>query len=52
MIEAAFPDFLLIVMGFLAGFGCAIWLAIELDHGAKDIASQAGEELDSPIEPC
>jgi hypothetical protein len=43
MTESDFPTAAFIILSFVAGFGCAIWLAVALDHDAREMA-----EMDQP----
>lgn len=40
MNESDFPAWILIVLSFFAGFAAAIWLAVALDEGAREIAEK------------
>lgn len=44
MSEPQFPFLALVLLSFCAGFGCAIWLAVTFDRGARQIADQKNEQ--------
>ena len=44
MTESAFPDLTILILGFCAGFACAIWFAVAIEHGAHKIAEQMEEQ--------
>lgn len=44
MTESAFPDLTILILGFCAGFACAIWVAVAIEHGAHKIAEQLDEQ--------
>jgi hypothetical protein len=46
------PDFqfaVVVILSFVAGFGCAIWLAVALDHDAREMAERMADQPE-PIE--
>jgi hypothetical protein len=40
MTNPDFPYFALTILSFIAGFACAIWLAVLFDQGAREIAEK------------
>jgi hypothetical protein len=46
-----FPFASLLILTFFAGFACAIWLAVTLDEGAREIAEKAEDDAQNVAEP-
>jgi hypothetical protein len=40
-----------IALSFVAGFASAVWLAVALDRGAKEMAEKAADEVPNVAEP-
>lgn len=48
MNESDFPTAALIILSFVAGFAAAIWLAVALEHDAREMAERA--EIEPVVE--
>lgn len=46
MIDSPFPDIAVLILGFLAGFASAIWLAVALEDGARKMAEKAHDQAE------
>ena len=44
MTNSDFPFLALNILSFFAGFACAIWVAVTMDHDAKDMADKAADD--------
>lgn len=43
MTNPDFPYLALTILSFFAGFACAIWLAVAMEHDAKDMADKVDD---------
>jgi hypothetical protein len=46
MIDPDFPLIPLFILTFFAGFACAIWLAVALEDGARQMAEKIDDQTE------